>query len=74
VLRERSRLWSSRPAPIMVLASVCDLVLMASLAAAGIFMAPLPIWIIAMLVATIVLPWLWIPSNSSYLHDCASID
>jgi H+-transporting ATPase len=52
VLRERSRLWHSRPAPIMIVASCCDLVLMACLAAFGILMAPLPIWIIGMLVAT----------------------
>jgi H+-transporting ATPase len=52
VLRERSRLWHSRPAPIMILASCCDLILMACLAVFGIFMAALPIWIIGMLVAT----------------------
>ena len=47
VLRERGRLWSSRPAPIMVLASACDVTLMGCLAAFGIFMSSLPIWIIA---------------------------
>lgn len=52
VLRERGRLWRSRRAPIMVLASACDVVLMAGLAAAGVFMAPLPLSIIAMLFAT----------------------
>jgi H+-transporting ATPase len=52
VLRERSRLWHSRPAAIMILASCCDLVLMACLAVFGIFMAALPIWIIGMLIAT----------------------
>ena len=50
VLRERGRLWNSRPAPIMVLASACDVTLMGCLAAFGIFMSPLPIWIIGMLV------------------------
>ena len=49
VLRERSRLWHSRPAPIMIVASCCDLMLMACFAVFGIFMAPLPIWIIGML-------------------------
>ena len=54
VLRERGRLWSSRPAPIMVLASACDVVLMAGLAGGGVLMAPLPLSIIAMLFATTV--------------------
>jgi H+-transporting ATPase len=52
VLRERGRLWSSRPAPIMALASAGDVVLMAGLAAGGILMAALPLSIIAMLVGT----------------------
>ena len=54
VLRERGRLWSSRPAPIMVLASLCDVGVMAGLAAGGIMMAALPLSIIAMLVGTTV--------------------
>lgn len=33
VLRERRRFWSSRPAPVMVLASLCNATLMAALAA-----------------------------------------
>ncbi len=52
VLRERGRLWSSRPAPIMLLASLCDVAVMAMLAAGGIFMAALPLSIIAMLIGT----------------------
>ena len=52
VLRERGRLWSSRPAPIMVLASACDVALMGCLAAFGIFMSSLPIWVIGLLLAT----------------------
>jgi H+-transporting ATPase len=55
VLRERSRLWHSRPAPIMMIASTCDVIFVAFLAAAGILMARLPISIILDLaVATIV--------------------
>jgi H+-transporting ATPase len=54
VLRERGRLWHSRPAPVMLLASFCDLFLVTVLAAGGILMSPLPIWIIASLVATTV--------------------
>jgi len=49
VLRERGRLWNSRPAPVMVLASACDLALMAGLAAGGVLMAALPLSVIAML-------------------------
>jgi len=52
VLRERGRLWRSRPAPIMALASACDVALMSCFAAFGILMSPLPVWIIGMLIAT----------------------
>jgi H+-transporting ATPase len=38
----------------MLLASFCDLFLVTVLAAGGILMSPLPIWIIASLVATTV--------------------
>lgn len=54
VLRERGRLWHSHPAPVMLLASCYDLVLVAAFAAGGIFMSPLPIWLIASLAATTV--------------------
>ena len=54
VLRERGRLWNSRPAPIMVLASACDLLLMGGLAAGGFLMAALPLSIIGILVATTI--------------------
>ena len=43
VLRERGRLWSSRPAPIMVLASACDVLLMGGSAAVGVLMDALPL-------------------------------
>jgi H+-transporting ATPase len=52
VLRERGRLWHSRPAPVMALASLCDVTLMGCFAAFGILMTPLPPWIIGMLVGT----------------------
>jgi len=54
VLRERGRLWHSRPAPIMVLASACDLILMGGLAAAGVVMSALPVAVIALLAAATV--------------------
>ncbi|HVW69095.1 MAG TPA: HAD-IC family P-type ATPase [Steroidobacteraceae bacterium] len=52
VLRERGRLWRSRPAPIVVFASLCDVTLMGCFAAFGILMARLPLWIIGMLIGT----------------------
>jgi len=52
VLRERGRLWSSRPATIMMLASACDLMLMGGLAAGGVMMAPLPLELIGLLIGT----------------------
>jgi len=55
VLRERGRLWHSRPAPILMLASTCDVILVGTLAAGGILMSQLPITIILMLAGTTVL-------------------
>jgi H+-transporting ATPase len=52
VLRERGRLWLSRPAPVLVLASLCDVTLMGCFAAFGILMTPLPLAIIGMLIGT----------------------
>jgi H+-transporting ATPase len=54
ILREHGRLWSSRPAPIMLLASFCDVALVAALAAGGFLMSPLPITVIALLAATTI--------------------
>lgn len=54
VLRERGRLWRSRPAPIMLLASATDVILMGCLAAFGALMSALPLWIIGALAATSV--------------------
>jgi H+-transporting ATPase len=55
VLREHGRLWSSRPAPIMLLASLCDVLLVAALAAGGVLMNSLPIKLIGLLAATTIL-------------------
>ena len=49
VLRERGRLWQSLPAPIMLLASAGDLVLVGLLAGSGTLMSPLPLSIIGLL-------------------------
>ncbi|MDR3460916.1 MAG: HAD-IC family P-type ATPase [Beijerinckiaceae bacterium] len=54
VLREHGRLWNSRPAPVMMLASFCDIALVASFAIGGIMMTPLPASVVALLAATTV--------------------
>ncbi|MGD1037289.1 MAG: HAD-IC family P-type ATPase [Roseiarcus sp.] len=54
VLREHGRLWSSRPAPVMLLASLWDVVLVAAFAAGGVLMSPLPVSVIVWLLATTV--------------------
>jgi H+-transporting ATPase len=52
---ERRRLWSSRPSSWLVLSSVADILIAATLAGFGIVMAPLPIFVIAgTLVAAVV--------------------
>jgi len=49
VLRERGPLWSSRPAPVMLLASATDVTIVVLLAVGGVLMTPLSPAIIAML-------------------------
>ena len=49
VLRERGRLWDSRPAPVMLLASAADVAVVGCLAASGVLMSPLPLPVIAIL-------------------------
>jgi H+-transporting ATPase len=46
-IRERRRLWSSRPSFWLVGSSVADIVIASTLAASGIFMTPLPIFVVA---------------------------
>ncbi len=47
VVRERRRLWSSRPSLIVVLSSVADVLIIPTLAIRGVLMAPLPASIVA---------------------------
>jgi H+-transporting ATPase len=49
VVRERRRIWSSRPSRIVLLCSLADILLVPSLAVSGILMAPLSPWIVASL-------------------------
>jgi H+-transporting ATPase len=43
VVRERRRLWSSWPSPIVIASSIADLAIIPTMAVNGILMAPLPI-------------------------------
>jgi H+-transporting ATPase len=55
VVRERRRLWSSYPGRWLVLSSVVDLALIATLATRGILMSPLPLlWVGAVSGAAVV--------------------
>ncbi len=46
-IRERRRLWSSRPSFWLVVSSVADILIASTLAICGIFMTPLPIFVVA---------------------------
>jgi H+-transporting ATPase len=46
VVRERRRMWSSRPGPIVLIASIADVLIIPTLASIGILMKPLPLSII----------------------------
>jgi H+-transporting ATPase len=59
VVRERNRLWSSRPSAIVLLSSALDLSIVAALALGGILMAPLaPTLMAGILAAAIVLAFI----------------
>lgn len=49
VLREHGHLWSSRPASVMLFASLADVAIVASLAMGGVLMTPLPPAIVGIL-------------------------
>jgi H+-transporting ATPase len=55
VLREHGHFWSSRPALVMLFASLADVAIVASLAIGGVLMTPLPLAIVGILaIATLV--------------------
>ena len=54
VVRERRRIWSSKPSAIVLASSVADLAIVPSLAFGGILMAPLPLKIILSVFAAAV--------------------
>jgi H+-transporting ATPase len=45
-VRERRRIWSSRPSTIVLISSLADLLIVPSMAFAGILMASLPLSVI----------------------------
>lgn len=55
VVRERRRLWSSRPSTIMILASLADMLIIPTLAACGLLMTPLPVKVIGGVLAAAVI-------------------
>jgi H+-transporting ATPase len=54
VVRERRHLWSSRPSTWLMVASATDLLIIATLATRGILMHPLPIGVVASLLAAAI--------------------
>jgi H+-transporting ATPase len=54
VVRERRRLWSSWPSPIVIASSMADLAIIPTMAIKGILMAPLPISVVLGLFAAAV--------------------
>jgi len=56
VVRERRRIWSSRPSRIVILSSIADVLIIPGLAIGGILMAPLsPTIVVAILAASVAL-------------------
>jgi H+-transporting ATPase len=53
LVRERGRLWQSRPGPWLIASSVADLAVVVLMATTGVFMAPVAPALIAMLLAVV---------------------
>jgi H+-transporting ATPase len=54
LVRERDRLWNSRPSRWLMLASVADIIVVSLMATTGILMAAIPWHLVAALFATVV--------------------
>jgi len=54
-VRERKRLWSSRPSLWLIVSSIADLTIVATLASRGILMKPLPLALVGGVMAAAVL-------------------
>jgi H+-transporting ATPase len=55
VVRDRKRLWSSRPSRLVVMSSAADLLIITTLASQGFLMAPLPLPVIGGILAAAIL-------------------
>ena len=54
VVRERRRLWSSRPSLLVITSSIVDVLIIVTLALGGILMAPLALSVIASIFAAAI--------------------
>jgi H+-transporting ATPase len=55
LVRERRHLWSSRPSGWLLLSSLLDILFVSGLATAGIFMAPIPVAVVAQTLGIVIL-------------------
>jgi H+-transporting ATPase len=74
VVRERGRLWSSRPSRLMIIFTSADIVFVSSLAIFGIFVQPLPASIVVSLLATTVVFVLALDQVKVMLYRYVPID
>lgn len=54
VVRERRRMWASRPSKLVILSSIADIAIIPVMAAEGVLMAPLPLWLIGFVLSSAV--------------------
>jgi H+-transporting ATPase len=74
VVRERRRLWSSRPSTIVLLCSLADLLIVPALAATGTLMAPLPLPVILGIFAAAVVFAFVLDAVKAALYHVLSMD
>lgn len=74
VVRERGRLWSSRPSRLMIIFTSADIVFVSSLAIFGIFVQPLPASIVVSLLAATVVFVLALDQVKVMLYRYVPID
>jgi H+-transporting ATPase len=74
VLRTRERIWRSRPAPIMLVASGADLVIVSGFALVGVLMSTLPLVVVAAVAAATVVFTFGMDSIKSAVFARARID
>ena len=68
-VRERRRIWSSRPSKIVILSSLADMLIIPGMAATGLLITPLPLPIIfGLLLAAIVLAFVLDATKAAIFH------